>query len=305
MADPKGSELATAYVFSLNGAHLDVLPRFSGIVRCIMTARRGTYRVNLTIIEDGSERDVSLPYALAFDMHAELERVAQKRRLRCNCPTSQSAAMMLCFELGRLHGALRPRDRVIILCFDPIVEAEMHGRGGVVVVNPEAMKDTDEFWREREQKLLQRLTIMAPPDTHPPTEQQLEPDSPKAPQPELESPKALPPPQQPELESPKAPPPPQQPELESPKAPPPQQPEPESANASPPSQSSGGPQPTLDPPTKRVDVPCGELVTENDEGGDEKTADDVIEKVLAHVVLAEKLATSSVHRGETVSLMDL
>jgi hypothetical protein len=167
MVNPKGSELATAYVFSLNGAHLDVLPRFSGIVRCIMAARRSAYNVNLTIIEDGSERDVSLPYALAFDMHAELERVAKKRRLRCTCPTAQSAAMMLCFELGRLHGALLPRDRVIILCWDPIVEAEMHGRGGVVVVNPEVMKDTDEFWREREQKLLQRLTIMAPP-TEPP-----------------------------------------------------------------------------------------------------------------------------------------
>jgi hypothetical protein len=133
-----------AHVFSLNNAHLHLLPRFSGIVRCAMRLRRSDFVVNFTIIEDGSEGEVTLPYAVAFDMHTELERMARKRRVRCAQPTPQSAAMLLCFEMGRLYGGLREGDRVIVMCMDPAVEAELFGRERVTVVNPEALWETDQ-----------------------------------------------------------------------------------------------------------------------------------------------------------------
>lgn len=150
-------EAPTAHVFSLNGAHLHVLSCLAGLVRCVMTCGRGepAFITKLTLIEDGSEAGVQLPYALAFDLHCELERVAFKRRLQVCSPTPQAAAMALSYEMGRLHGSLRRSDRVVILCFDEVVEHEMRRRPGVTVINPSVLRATAAFWRDRELQLMQ------------------------------------------------------------------------------------------------------------------------------------------------------
>jgi hypothetical protein len=148
------SRACWAHVFSINNAHLHLLPRFSGLVRCAMRARAGAYKTSFTIVEDGSEGGVTLPYAVAFDMHTELERMARKRRVRCAQPTAASAAMLLCFELGRLHETLREGDRIVVMCMDPAVEAELATHERVTVVNPDAVWEADEFWRAQERALL-------------------------------------------------------------------------------------------------------------------------------------------------------
>ena len=161
---PEGAEAprAWAHVFSINNAHLHLLPRFSGIVRCAMRARGSSFQTSFTIVEDGSEGSVTLPYAVAFDMHAELERMARKRRIRCAQPTAASAAMLLCFELGRLHESLREGDHIVVMCMDPAVEAELAAHARVTVVNPDALWEADEFWRTQERALL--AAELPPPD---------------------------------------------------------------------------------------------------------------------------------------------
>lgn len=156
-------EAPSAHVFSLNGAHLHVLPRFAGIVKCAMSMgrRAPAYVTRLTFVEDGSEASLSLPYAMAFEMHAELERVDVTRRIKLARPSPQAAAMALFYELGRLHGALKPHDQVIVLCFDELVEAELSARPGITVVNVRALYETDAFWRDRERALL-----LNEPDLH-------------------------------------------------------------------------------------------------------------------------------------------
>jgi hypothetical protein len=149
-------EAPVAHVFSLNGAHLHVLARLSGLVRCAMNCGRSEPRfvTKLTLIEDGSEADMRLSYEVAFDLHTELERVAFKRRLRVCSSLPQAAAMALGFELGRLHDHLRECDRVIVVCFDEVVEAELDALRFAQVINPAALAATDEFWRFRERNLL-------------------------------------------------------------------------------------------------------------------------------------------------------
>ena len=88
-----------------------------------------------------------LPYAVAFELHSELERVPHKRRLRAREPTAESAERLLFYEIGFLQGgrAWDPErgDRVVVLADSAAAYAELAGLPHVDVVAPEAVLATD------------------------------------------------------------------------------------------------------------------------------------------------------------------
>lgn len=130
--------------------------------------------MSLTLIEDGSERDMHLPYALAFQLHSELDHVAHKRRLLPTCTGASAALRLLFFELGTLQAsrAWAPArgDRIIALCERHDVGVELAAMPYVQVIDPSAIVAVDELWRDRELRLVAEsspppllLLLPAPP----------------------------------------------------------------------------------------------------------------------------------------------
>jgi hypothetical protein len=152
----------TARVFSLHGAHIKLVPYFVGAIRCAMNMRAGTFKIDLTIIEDGRESDMSIPYETMEAVRQELRSVSQEQRLTCGSRYPHSAALTLCYELGRLSAQLKSEDKIILCTTDPSIITEFDNRQEkIVVLNPEVHADVVELWREREKSLLDasRITV--------------------------------------------------------------------------------------------------------------------------------------------------
>jgi len=163
MSSNQPARRARAHVFSIGGAHMLVVGRLVGLVRCAMMRPPSRYTVYLTLIEDGSEERLHLPYTFMLDMQAELERVQHKRRLRARREDADGATRALFFELGLLKGSnaydADRGDRIIIIVGSDgaaLAEELRAYQLAARVVAADAVAAVDAFWRDRELQWAQR-----------------------------------------------------------------------------------------------------------------------------------------------------
>lgn len=158
---------ATAFVVSVGGAHIRALPTFTKILRvCMLPYAR--FETRLTLIEDGSEQQLLVPYSAASELlTADAHSKCQVTRVQAAGPGG--AILVAAFIAGRLAAAARsPLQKVVVFVSDRASQEELL-RLGVEAVYPEAIEEHSAWWRAREQALLHNLdTLLLPPPAVPP-----------------------------------------------------------------------------------------------------------------------------------------
>lgn len=133
-----------AMVFTTGDAHIRLMPQFSAIMNTIMNAQKSSdYTIELTIVEDGSEADLSLTYKEFLAASVDMDHIKRKRRIKTNGPGECATMLRVCLEVG-LFCASRGRecDRVVIFSKNDNLHTELNDMQrmcGVKVVNPDVM----------------------------------------------------------------------------------------------------------------------------------------------------------------------
>lgn len=143
------SRYPIAHVFASGEAHLKTLSIMDSVVKCCMTPAV-EYRTKLTIIEDGSESDVVLPYNTALEVAAG---PPVYRADRVKCSQRGGASIVLAFLAGQAQQRVETTDKIIVFSSDPVLRTELL-KANIEVVSPIEIDAHQAWWASRETSLL-------------------------------------------------------------------------------------------------------------------------------------------------------
>lgn len=143
------SRYPIAHVFSSGEAHLKTLSIMDSVVKCCMTPAV-EYRTKLTIIEDGSESDVVLPYNTALEVAAG-PPVYKAERVKCS--QRGGASIVLAFLAGQAQQRVETTDKIIVFSSDPFLRTELL-KANIEVVSPIEIDAHQAWWASRETSLI-------------------------------------------------------------------------------------------------------------------------------------------------------
>lgn len=157
----------TAHVFASGEAHLKTISIMETVLKCCMLPSQ-KYRTVLTVVEDGSEDEVKLPYSTALEV-ASGPQVHKSERVRCI--RRGSASIVLALLVGEARVRISSLDRIIVFSFDENLRAEISS-AETEVVNPDHLEAHYRWWRERELSLIiPQIQVITPADRAPSEEE--------------------------------------------------------------------------------------------------------------------------------------